>query len=452
MAKREIHFLEGNIFKNMLIFCIPIIITNYIQLLYTAADMMIVGKFGSSEGLAGVTATNALINLILNFFLGLSVGVNVIVANRVGANDYYGSRNAVNTSVILALITGLIAASIGFFFADDMLVIIKTPLDVLPQATIYTKYYFLGVPGSLITNFGSSILRSVGDTKRPLYFTTVSGILNLILNYIFVVFFNLDAAGVAIATSISNYVSAILIIASLTKLDEICRLDFRNIKMHFKTALDIIRVGVPSGINSSMYSISNTLIQSSVNTFGKFAVSGNGIATNVDNFLSMAQQSAAHATMTFTSQNYGAKKANRLRPILFNAILVVFIIWIFIGGLLFIFREPFLYMFTNDKEAVDYALIKTTLFIPSFILGGIMDVSTNALRGLKYSTLPMIVSIMGACGLRVLWVYTVFAHFGTLLSLYISYPISWLLISSVNLILYYFVSKKVIKKINEETV
>ncbi len=451
MAKREVNFLEGSIFKNMVIFCIPIIITNYIQLLYTAADMMIVGKFGSSEALAGVTATNTLINLILNFFIGLSVGVNVIVANRVGANDYCGSQKAVNTSVFLAVITGVIAALIGFFFADDMLVIMNTPSDVLPQATVYTKYYFLGVPGNLMTNFGSSILRSVGDTKRPLYFTSVAGVLNLFLNYIFVVFFRLDAAGVAIATSISNYVSAALILLSLTKLDEICRLDFKKLKMNFKTALDIIKVGVPSGINSSMYSISNTLIQSSVNTFGKFAVSGNGIATNVDNFLSMAQQSAAHATMTFTSQNYGAKKAERLRPILFSAFSVVTIIWIFVGGLLYIFREPFLYLFTNEKEVVDYALIKTGIFIPTFIFGGIMDVSTSALRGLKYSTLPMIVSLMGACGLRILWVYTVFKHFGTLESLYISYPISWFSVLFVNLILYYFMSKKVIRKIKEET-
>lgn len=448
--KSRVNMLEGNIFKNMLIFCIPIIITNYIQLLYNAADIMIVGKFGSDEALAGVTSTTHLINLIVNLFVGLSVGINVVVANKVGANDKDSAERAVSTSVYLALIGGLIPMVIGFFSARSLLLLMDTPIEALNEATLYVKYYMLGVPGILMTNFGASVLRSVGDTKRPLYFMTMSGIINVILNMLLVIAFDLGAAGVAIATAFSNYVSATLVLLSMTKLDGVCRLNFKRIKFHLKSALEIARIGIPSGINSCLFSISNTLIQSSINGFGQFAVSGNGIAANIDQFESLAQNSVYNAAMTFTSQNYGAKKAKRLRPIFFNAILLVSVIWFITATLLLIFRVPVLSLYTDNPEVMKFATIKMLIFIPTFIFGGFMEVSTGCIRGLGVSTLPMIVSIMGVCGLRILWIFTFFKASPTLETLYYSYPISWLLTFLVNSVIFFILVRKKSASIKSE--
>ena len=447
---RHVSIVEGSLFKNMLLFCIPIIFTNCIQLLYNSADIMIVGKFGSDAALSGVSASTPLINLIVNFFIGLSVGINVVVSNRIGANDKDAAQKAVQTTVILAFFVGIIAMSIGLFSARKMLLIMSTPAEALEQATTYVRFYFLGVPGIIFTNFGSSILRSNGDTKRPLYFMLVSGFINVLLNLVLVIVFHLDAAGVAIATSVSNYVSATLVLLSLTKIDSICRLNFKNIKFSPTSALDILKIGLPSGINSSMYSISNALIQSSVNKFGQYAVSGAGIATNLDNFLSLSLQSVYHAAMTFTGQNHGAKKHQRLRPILFTGFLINIIIWCVIGGIIITFRTPLLSLFSNNKEVISYALQKVMILAPAFIIAAFMDTITGCLRGLGRPTLPMIVSILGVCVLRVLWIYTVFARFPYLITLYISYPVSWILTFLVDLVIYLFVSGKVIKKLKNE--
>lgn len=448
--RRHVDLLEGNLFKNMALFCVPVIFTNCLQILYNAADIMVVGKFGSDVALSGVSASTSLINLIVNFFIGLSVGINVIVANKVGAGDREGAKNGVNTAVFLALFGGIIAAAIGFFSCEAMLKVMNTPENTLPQAIIYVKIYFLGVPGILMTNFGSSILRSIGDTKRPLYFMTLSGFINVILNLILVIVFHLDAAGVAIATSVSNYASAALILISLTKIEGICRLDLKHLKFHFKSAVDIARIGIPSGINSCMYALSNTLIQSSINTFGDYAVAGNGIATNLDNILSMSQASVYHAAMTFTSQNHGAKKYQRFRPIFFNALLLDLIIWFFIGGTIFLFRRPLLGLFSNNSAVIEYAIVKVGILIPGFLIGGFMDVSTGCLRGLGRSTVPMIVSIVGVCAFRVLWVYTAFASFPTLETLYISYPVSWAITFIANSSIYFFIMNKVTKQLKSE--
>lgn len=442
--------LEGNILKNMIIFCIPLILTNYIQILYSAADMMVVGKFGSDEALSGVTACTTLINLIVNFFLGLSVGINVIVSNRIGANDQQGAQNGVNTAVFLALIGGLVSGFIGFTASKSILVLMNTPAESLSQAVIYIKIYFLGVPGILMTNFGSSVLRSTGDTQRPLYFMIISGLANVVLNLILVIVFHLNAAGVAIATTVSNYISAILIFISLTKIDGVCRLYIKKIKFHLKTALDILRIGVPSGINSCLYAFSNTIIQSTVNSFGQYAVSGGGVATNVDNFLSLSLSSVYHAAMTFMGQNHGAKKYKRIRPIFYNAILLNILVWISIGSVLLIFQEPILYLFSNNKEVVKLAMIKVSILIPSFVLGGFSDTATGSLRGLGYSTVPMFVSLIGVCAFRVFWVFYIFPLSPTLETLYFSFPVSWFITGAANIIIYFFISHKTIKKLKSE--
>lgn len=325
-----------------------------------------------------------------------------------------------------------------------------TPDDVIDQAVLYVQIYFLGAPGSLIYNFGSSVLRSVGDSKRPMYFMTVSGIINIILNLILVIVFHMDAAGVAIATSVSNYVAAGLTMASLMKLEGPCRFFTSRLKLDRDSALNIIRIGVPSGIQSCLFSISNTLIQSSINSFGSVVMSGNAVSQNIEGFESISINAAAQAAMTFTSQNLGAKKHKRLRPIFYNGLALATLIWITIGGLIMLFRAPIMSLYTNSDEVMNYALLRFMIMVPGYIIGGFMDVSTCTLRGLGCSVPPMIVTVMGVCVFRVAWIYTVFKMVKTLRSIYISYPLSWLITFAVNLALYFVLSSKKIKQLEKK--
>ncbi len=446
-----VNFLNGNLLKNMAIFAIPLMLTSIIQLLFNAADMMVVGKFGSAVAMAAVSSTSSLIHLIVNFFVGLSVGTNVVVARAVGANNENDASKAVHSAILIAVIGGLVAGIGGFFISEPALRLMDTPDDVIGQATSYVKIYFLGAPGSLIYNFGSSVLRSIGDSKRPMYFMSISGVVNIILNLILVIQFNLDAAGVAIATTTSNYVAAILTLWSLTKIDGMCRLHFKMLKIDKKSTIEIIRIGMPSGIQSCLFSVSNTLIQSSINSFGSTVMSGNAVSQNIEGFVSISINASAQAAMTFTSQNLGAKKHERIRPIFYNALILATIIWAFIGGLIFLARLPIMSLYTNSSDVVSFALIRFFIMTPGYIIGGFMDVSTCSLRGLGCSMPPMIVTVLGVCVLRVAWIYTVFEQVGTLESIYISYPISWVITFGVNTVLYFVLSRKKINLLKNES-
>ena len=335
--------------------------------------------------------------------------------------------------------------------SDTALRLMETPSDVIGQASLYIKVYFLGAPASLIYNFGSSILRSIGDSKRPLNFMIVSGVVNVVLNLIMVIVFHLDAVGVAIATTVSNYISAILTIMALNGLNNCCRLDFKKLKMDKESALNIITIGVPSGIQSCLFSISNTLIQSSINSFGSVVMSGNAVSQNIEGFESISMNAAAQAAMTFTSQNIGAKQYKRIRPIFYNAFVLATMICAVVGGFLFVARVPIISLYTNSAEVMKFALIRFYIMVPCYIIGAFMDISTNTLRGLGSSVPPMIVTIMGVCVFRVAWIYTVFSKVQTLQSIYISYPISWALTFAVNLIFYFILSNKEIKRIKTES-
>ncbi len=447
-----VDFLNGKLLKNMALFAIPLMLTSIIQLLFNAADIMVVGKFGSDIAMAAVSSTSSLIHLIVNFFVGLSVGTNVVVARAVGANNAEDASKAVHSAILLAVIGGLVAGIGGYAISESALKLMDTPDDVIGQAASYVKIYFLGAPGSLIYNFGSSILRSIGDSKRPMYFMTISGIVNIVLNLVLVIQFHLDAAGVAIATTISNYVAAVLTLWSLTKIEGMCRLRFGLLKLDKESTLEIIRIGMPSGIQSCLFSISNTLIQSSINSFGSTVMSGNAVSQNIEGFVSISINSSAQAAMTFTSQNLGAKKHERIRPIFYNALVLGTIIWAFLGGLIFLARLPIMSLYTDSPEVVSYALIRFFIMVPGYLIGGFMDVSTCSLRGLGCSIPPMIVTVLGVCVFRIAWIYTVFAQVGTLESIYISYPISWLLTFAVNAMLYFILSYRKINILKEENI
>jgi len=446
----KVNFLEGNILKNMAVFAIPLMLTSIIQLLFNAADMMVVGKFGSDVAMAAVSSTTSLIHLIINFFVGLSVGTNVIVSRAVGANDAKSATKSVHTAIFLAIFGGLFSGILGYLLSEKALILMDTPQNVIGQATTYIKIYFLGAPGILLYNFGSSILRSIGDSKRPMYFMTISGIINIALNLVLVIYFNLDAAGVAIATTVSNYVAAILTILSLTKIDGMCRLFIKDIRYHKQSASDIIKIGVPSGIQSCLFSISNTLIQSSINSFGSVAMSGNAVSQNIEGFESIAINSAAQASMTFTSQNLGAKKYERLRPVYYNSLVLSTLIWLFIGGAIYIFRPSIMSLYSSSSAVLGYAILRFNIMVPTYIIGGFMDATTCTLRGLGYSLPPMIVTIMGVCVFRVAWISLVFSEIRSLESIYISYPISWSITFTVSILIYFVLSKKKIKEIKKQ--
>ncbi len=447
MLKRlgYVDFLNGSILKNMIIFTVPLVLTSIIQLLFNAADIMVVGKFSSDTALAAVTSTSALIALIINFFIGLSVGTNVVVARNVGANDADAASKAVHTAILLALIGGIFAGTLGFCISRWALELMDTPDDVIEQATSYIRIYFIGAPGMLLYNFGSSVLRSIGDSKRPLYFMSAAGVVNIILNLVTVIVFKLDATGVAIATTASNYMAGALTLLSLTKEDGMCRLNLKSLKLHAKSALEIIRIGVPSGIQSCLFSISNTLIQSTVNSFGSTVMSANGVSQNIESFVFTALSTASQASMTFTSQNLGARKKERLRPSFYNSLVLGFILWLVMGGVIFLTRYPIMSLYTNSSEVIDFAIKRFYIMIPSYILCGYMDITTSCLRGLGSSTPPMIVTVLCVCGLRVAWIYTIFKAFGSLESIYISYPISWTIAFAVNTVLYFIISRKTLK-------
>ena len=452
MSKKllQVDFLQGNLLRNMAVFAVPLMLTSIIQLLFNAADIMVVGKFGSDVALAAVSSTTSLIHLVINFFIGLSIGTNVVVSRAVGANNSDEASKAVHTAIFLALLGGLFSGTLGFSASEKALLLMDTPEDVIGQATSYIQIYFLGAPGILIYNFGSSILRSIGDSKRPMYFMTVSGIVNIGLNLILVIVFNLDAVGVAIATTVSNYVAAALTVISLTKIDGPCRFFFKMIGLDKKSAVNIVRIGVPSGIQSCLFSISNTLIQSSINTFETVAMSGNAVSQNIESFINTSTNAAAQAAMTFTSQNLGAKKHERIRPVYYNALILSLMIWFSLSGLAFIFKTPLMSLYTNSSDVIMYATLRFMIMVPCYFIGGFMDVTTCTLRGLGCSLPPMIVSVIGVCVFRVAWISLVFSALKSLTSIYISYPISWFITFAVSALIYFILSKKKIQEIIQE--
>ena len=447
MAKKhEMDMTSGSIWGKMIAFTIPVVLTGILQLLYNAADIAVVGRFSGKEALAAVGAANPLSNLLLNFFIGLSAGANVVLANSFGEGNQKKISNTVHTSFLLSIICGIILGIFGFIFSKPMLLLLNTPVDTLELADVYIKIIFLGMPASLVYNFGAAMLRAIGDTKRPLYFLTISGIVNVILNLILVIIFKMSVAGVAIATIISQYLSAIFILIRFAKSDGNYKLNLKKLKFAKGELSRILALGIPSGIQSTVFSISNSIIQSAVNGFGSVAIAGNSISLSIENFVYTAGNSVTQATISFTGQNYGAGKVDRTKKVLGCACVITSTITILLSALAILFIVPLSKIYTTSAEVIEYSVLRMYWIGPAYILCAIMDVILGSFRGMGKSFTSMVACISGVCGIRIVWVFTVFKLFPTLPVLYSSYTASWIGTTIILLI----VLSKTFKKIEKQ--
>ncbi len=444
--KYEIDMIHGPLLGKILLFTLPLMASSILQLLFNAADIIVVGRYAGSDALAAVGSTGALINLLTNMFIGFSVGANVLVARYYGAGKPDEVSETVHTSVMLSIIGGILLATIGIIFASPLLELMGTPENVLPLAALYVRIYFAGMPVILLYNYGSAILRAIGDTKRPLYYLAVAGVLNIILNLIFVIVFEMSVAGVALATILSQTLSAILVIRCLMHTEGGCHLDLHQLKIHSHKLWKILQLGLPAGLQGSIFSLSNVLIQSSVNSFGAIAMAGNSAAANIEGFTYVAMNSFYQAAITFVSQNMGAMEFKRIRKIAWQCLACVTVTGALLGNLSFFFGHQLLGIYSDEAEVIRYGIYRLEVIGTTYFLCGIMDVCVGCLRGIGYSFLPMVVSLLGACGFRILWIFTVFKGHHDLHTLYISYPISWAITASVHIICFLILYRRMVKK------
>ena len=433
---------EGPLTTKIIKFTIPVMLSGILQLLFNTADVIVVGRFTGKTALAAVGSTGSLINLLVSLFIGLSIGTNVLVARYQGAKDDKAVSETVHTSIALGIVGGLILLIIGIVATRPLLEMMATPEDVIDQSTLYMRILFFGMPLNLILNFGAAILRAIGDTKRPLYYLTIAGVINLFLNIFLVTVFSLGVAGVAIATVISEGVSCVLILLCLKHETGAIRLYFNRIKINPSKCVDIMKIGLPAGLQGCIFSISNVLIQSSVNSFGSTVMAGNTAASNIEGFVYVSMNSLHQTCISFTSQNFGAGKFKRIKMVLINCLVIVAITGLVLGNSAYFFGKFLLSAYNNEAEVISYGLIRLSIISTMYFLCGLMDVMVGAMRGIGYSILPMIVSLVGACGLRILWIYTVFVKFRTLDILFISYPVTWTITFLSHLVCYYIVTRK----------
>ena len=440
---------EGPLTTKIIKFTIPVMLSGILQLLFNTADVIVVGRFTGKTALAAVGSTGSLINLLVSLFIGLSIGTNVLVARYQGAKDDKAVSETVHTSIALGIVGGLILLIIGVVATRPLLEMMATPEDVIDQSTLYMRILFFGMPLNLILNFGAAILRAIGDTKRPLYYLTIAGVINLFLNIFLVTVFSLGVAGVAIATVISEGVSCGLILLCLKHETGAIRLYFNRIKINPSKCIDIMKIGLPAGLQGCIFSISNVLIQSSVNSFGSTVMAGNTAASNIEGFVYVSMNSLHQTCISFTSQNFGAGKFKRIKKVLINCLIIVAITGLVLGNSAYFFGKFLLSAYNNEAEVISYGLIRLSIISTMYFLCGLMDVMVGAMRGIGYSILPMIVSLVGACGLRILWIYTVFVKFRTLDILFISYPVTWTITFLSHLVCYYIVTRKYKDKFRE---
>ncbi|HIV85674.1 MAG TPA: MATE family efflux transporter [Candidatus Monoglobus merdigallinarum] len=427
--KFEMDMCSGPILQKMLIYAVPLMFSGVLQLMFNAMDIVVVGKFSGDNSLAAVGSNSSIIGLLTNLFVGMSVAANVLVARFYGAKDRKALTRTVHTSMLMSLISGVIMTVIGIAGAEWVLRAMQTPDDVLPLGVLYLRIYFLGMPATMIYNFGSAILRGVGDTKRPLIYLTVAGVINVVLNLVFVIVFKLDVAGVAIATVISQCVSALMVVRCLMKERSGIRLKLSNLRIEKSKLLLLIRIGLPAGFQGMLFSLSNVVIQSSVNSFGPTVMAGNAAASNLESFVYMAMNAFHQATVTFTSQNYGALNYKRINKTLICGELCVTVVGIVFGNLLAGFGGTMLSIYTSSPEVIAAGMQRLNIISRTYALCGIMDVMVGSLRGIGYSVIPMIVSLIGVCVLRLVWIWSLFSieSLHVIETVYFSYPVSWLI-------------------------
>lgn len=427
----------GSLTVKIIRFVIPLMLTGILQLLYNAADSVVVGRFESSDALAAVTSVGSLINLLVNLFMGLSVGTSVAVAHDWGAKDYEGVSRTIHTSYLISFIGGILVSAVGIAFSRQFLVWMKSDPAVLPLSARYLRIYFVGTTANMAYNFGASVLRSVGDTRRPLYFLAVSGLVNVILNLIFVIVFRMGVDGVAWATVASQVLSAAFVIIYMMKVQTPIHFDWRKLKLHPDKLKKIVLVGLPAGLQGTVFSISNVIIQSSVNSFGNVVMAGNGAAASIEGFTYIAMNSFYHASLTFVGQFVGARKLERINGVIFRCLGLVTAVGLFFGVLSYVFAHPLLSIYLpNDPGAVEYGRTRLLYLAVPYFLCGMMEVMVGGQRGMGLSLLPMINALLGSCVLRIVWIVTIFAAHHTLFMLYISYPVSWLVTTLAHSVVY----------------
>ena len=449
--KKEIDFLEGPLTKSILLFTLPVMATGVLQFLYNASDSAVVGWLIGRDALGAVSSTGSLSNLITGLFIGLSVGASVAVSHALGSRRFDDAHDTVQTAITLSCILGLIVAVFGFFACKPLLEIMGTVNECIEQSTRYMKIIFLGIPAQMVYNYGTSILRANGDTKNPLIFLVISGAVNVVMNIILVFVFR-DVWGVAAATIISQYLSAFLTVRLLCRLDNCCRLDISRLYIKKEKLGKILRIGLPAGVQSVLFSFSNVIIQSSINSFGNAAiVAGNGAGANVDGLIYIAQNSFYHAALTFTGQNLGGHKLGRIRKSCRDCMILVSIVGIIIGAGCYATGPELLSIFArSDEEVIKYGMIRLLYMGVPYFLCGTMEVMSGTLRGLGASMTSMIVSLIGACVFRVVWIATVFRAVGTLESIYISFPISWFLTTLAAYVCYRIIFAKTKRRLEAE--
>lgn len=439
----EMDMCHGPLLGKMLIFTLPLMLSGILQLLFNAADVVVVGRFAGNEAMAAVGSTGALTNLLVNLFIGLSVGVNVLVARYYGGNQEQEAQDTIHTAIVVSVVGGIFLAVLGICLARPLLQLMDTPADVIDHSVLYMRIYFAGMPVMLLYNFGSAILRAIGDTRRPLYFLSAAGVINVVLNLAFVIYFHMGVAGVAIATVVSQCVSAALIVWCMMKSEGCIKLRLDCLHIHWKKLGKIARIGLPAGIQGALFSLSNVLIQSSVNSFGSVAMAGNTAGQNIEGFVYTAMNSVHQTAVSFTSQNLGGRQYKRINKILWECLLLVMVIGLVLGNGVYLLGGQILKIYSSDTEVIAYGLQRMAIICTTYFLCGIMEVLVGSIRGLGYAVMPMIVSLMGACVFRVIYIYTFFQWNRSLETLYISYPISWLLTATVHLICFLVVRRKI---------
>ena len=441
--KYEIDMRNGTIMDKLISFSVPLILSGILQLLFNAVDIIVVGRFSGSQALAAVGSTTALINIFTNLFIGISLGANVLAARFYAAQKDKEMSETVHTAIMLALISGVVMLFVGIFFARGALELMGTPDDVIGQSTLYMRIYFAGMPFFMLYNYGAAILRAVGDTKRPLLFLIVSGVVNACLNLFLVIAFHLGVAGVAIATVTAQGISCALVLRCLQRSQASYQLRFRDLKIRGCYVQQIFQVGLPAGIQSTVINFSNALLQSSVNSFGSIAMAGYTAANNLFGFLYVSTNSITQACMSFTSQNYGVGKWKRMDRVLFDCIILSVAVMLILGGGMYFFGPEVLKIYTTNPRVISCGMEVLTYTTLTYFLCGIMDLLPGALRGMGYSSVPMILSIIGTVGTRIVWIFGIFPNHRSLDILFISYPVSWMITIVLQVICFYFVRRKV---------
>lgn len=450
MRRRQynIDMCNGSLWNKILLFALPLMASSLLQLLFNAADIVVVGRFAGKEALAAVGSNTSLINLMINLFVGISVGTNVVVARDLGAKRFEQVQKSVHTAITVALVSGIAMMIFGVLMVRQLLELVSSPADVIDLATVYLRIYFCGMPANLLYNFGAAILRAQGDTQRPLYYLTAAGVINVVLNLILVIVFHMDVAGVALATIASQYISAALVLRCLIKEDGPLHLNLKQLGMEWWVVRRILQVGLPAGFQGILFSLSNVVIQSSLNSFDSAViVAGSAASANIESFVYVGMNAFHQTALTFTGQNYGAGKCDRVDKITRQCVAYAVLVGVVLGNLCCIFGNTLAGIYApGEPEVVARAVTRMWYICCPYFLCGIMDVMVGVLRGLGYSIVPMISSLVGVCGLRILWVMFIFPLYRTPESLFLSYSVTWIITSAFHIIFFLKIRKRAYAK------